>query len=410
MVSYSTITVMTLMLASIAGVSMLGKSCDHYNISPPMVYILFGILTEVILHSAGLSFVNDSDSRIIVLLIAELTLVIVLFHDASTVNIKELQLTLPLRLLVIGLPITLTVMYFISRALFPDIGFSGALLIAAALTPTDAGLGAPTILNPKVPSRVRQALNVESGINDGLITPVVLIAIAGLEEHADEGAPNIPKVALIPISIALALAVVIGPFYAWLLDRSVKDDLSTQGGRELSLVMIPLLLYSLSVMTGANAFITAFLAGGIFGYFSDAHHKNHDLSEMLESVTDFLSGAAWFLAGEILVATFYDTGFHWQWAAIAFLALVPCRMIPVYFSLLGTDLDTYSKGFIGWFGPRGLATVIFALLAEEDFELSKGNVSEERMELLNEILGALLFTVTISVFAHGVSAAPLAEK
>jgi NhaP-type Na+/H+ or K+/H+ antiporter len=150
MVSYSTTTVLTFMLASIAGVSMLGKTCDHYNISPPMVYIFFGILTEIILHSAGLSFVNDPDSRILILLIAELTLVIVLFHDASTVNIKELQLTLPLRLLVIGLPITLLVLYFIAEALFPDIGFSGALLIAAALTPTDAGLGAPTILNPKV--------------------------------------------------------------------------------------------------------------------------------------------------------------------------------------------------------------------------------------------------------------------
>ena len=104
--------------------------------------------------------------------------------------------------------------------------------------------------------------------------------------------------------------------------------------------MLPMSMWGLSVITGANSFITAFLAGGIFGYFSDLHDKDHALSELLESVADFLSNVAWFLAGELLVDSFTEAGgFHWQWLVIAILALLPLRMIPVYISMIGSGLD-----------------------------------------------------------------------
>jgi NhaP-type Na+/H+ or K+/H+ antiporter len=144
----------------------------------PLSLSLSGIISGILLRQ--IDDVESNTNLEIVLLVAELTLIVVLFHDASTVQIGDLYVSFPTRMLGIGLPMTLILLLFTVWAMMPSIGFYGALLVAAALTPTDAGLGAPTILNPAVPSRIRQALNVESGINDGLITPIVLIAIEGL--------------------------------------------------------------------------------------------------------------------------------------------------------------------------------------------------------------------------------------
>ncbi|KAJ1421566.1 Cation/H+ exchanger [Ochromonadaceae sp. CCMP2298] len=286
----------TIIVALVGVFSMFGKSLDRYNISPPMVFISIGILTGSFLRQVPAT--DNSTNMEIVLLVAELTLIVVLFHDASTVQIRDLYVSFPTRMLAIGLPMTLILLYYTTAALMPFLGLHGALLIAAALTPTDAGLGAPTILNPAVPSRVRQALNVESGINDGLITPIVLIAIEGLARSAgNSGTPDIPSVALVPISIAIGLAAGIAPVYAMVLDHSAEQKWSTFSGRSIAIVMLPLLMWGLSIATGANSFIAAFLAGGFFGYFSKSLHSDHALPELLEAVADFLSYCAWFFAG-----------------------------------------------------------------------------------------------------------------
>eukprot|EP00600_Ochromonadales_sp_CCMP1393_P006373 CAMPEP_0174967372 /NCGR_PEP_ID=MMETSP0004_2-20121128/7550_1 /TAXON_ID=420556 /ORGANISM="Ochromonas sp., Strain CCMP1393" /LENGTH=545 /DNA_ID=CAMNT_0016216503 /DNA_START=358 /DNA_END=1995 /DNA_ORIENTATION=- len=374
-----------------------------------------GIITGAILDDvpgAG----NGTEQEVIIV-IAELCLIVVLFHDASTIQFRELYVSLPSRLLAIGLPITLLSLYYTVRALLPDIGVNGALLVAAALTPTDAGLGAPTILNPKVPSRVRQALNVESGINDGLITPIVFIAISGLvEKEEGGGTPDIANVALVPIAIAIALAAGIAPVFAFVMDRTAKHKWSTHAGRSISLVMFPLAMWSISILTGANGFIAAFLAGAVFGLLSEQHHKDHALAETIESVADFLSYCAWFYAGELLIFEFKN-GVSWEWFVIAFLALVPYRMIPVALSLVGSGVDLSTMAFVGWFGPRGLATVIFALIAVEEIEkaddsshTSSSSHEDDEEKLVHNIVGPLLLTVLFSVFAHGYSASPLSES
>mmetsp|Transcript_35215 Transcript_35215/g.77589 ORF Transcript_35215/g.77589 Transcript_35215/m.77589 type:complete len:588 (+) Transcript_35215:371-2134(+) len=400
----------TIIVALVGVFSMFGKSLDRYNISPPMVFISIGILTGSFLRQVPAT--DNSTNMEIVLLVAELTLIVVLFHDASTVQIRDLYVSFPTRMLAIGLPMTLILLYYTTAALMPFLGLHGALLIAAALTPTDAGLGAPTILNPAVPSRVRQALNVESGINDGLITPIVLIAIEGLARSAgNSGTPDIPSVALVPISIAIGLAAGIAPVYAMVLDHSAEQKWSTFSGRSIAIVMLPLLMWGLSIATGANSFIAAFLAGGFFGYFSKSLHSDHALPELLEAVADFLSYCAWFFAGELLLDAML-AGFQWEWLGIALLALIPFRMIPVYISLLGTGMDFNTMSFLGWFGPRGLATVIFALLTVEELEKTAHDdhhEGEKEERILNNITGTLLLTVLISVFAHGYSAAPLAR-
>lgn len=215
--------------------SLVAKGADRYYISAPMAFITIGAFMGLILRASGQPVVGRGTGPELLLIISEITLVVILFHDASTINFKELYIGIPLRLLTIGLCLTLLLLYFTTRALLPDVGVFGALLIAAALTPTDAGLGAPTILNPKVPSRIRQALNVESGMNDGMITPVVLIALAGLENEEGSNSSNIPQVALIPVTIAIGLAIFTAPFFALALDYAFNHRISTHAGMELSL-------------------------------------------------------------------------------------------------------------------------------------------------------------------------------
>lgn len=197
--------------------SMVGKKAEDINISAPMVFLTVGAMSALVLNES-----LGEKSPEIIRVLAELTLIVVLFHDASTVHWKELYVGLPLRLLCIGLPITLTSIYYCVKGLMPELGIYSTLLIAAALTPTDAGLGAPTILNPKVPVVIRHALNVESGVNDGLVTPIVLIAIAGLQDNTgnSNSVTTLPQVALAPISLAIALAVVVSPLCSKLIDYS----------------------------------------------------------------------------------------------------------------------------------------------------------------------------------------------
>jgi NhaP-type Na+/H+ or K+/H+ antiporter len=219
MFDYAELIAFTLVLVSIGAVSMLSGLLRVYrSVTPPMLYIFVGVVAQVILQHTGYSVGDSPGVRNLILLIAELTLSYVLFHDASVVDLHEIEWHIPGRLLTVGMPLTLVLLYFVTAALLPTISFFAKLLIAAALTPTDAGLGAATVTNHHVPSRVRQALNVESGINDGVITPIVLIAIAGMREGEDGGPGLIPKVALIPISISIALTVCLPLMYLSLYD------------------------------------------------------------------------------------------------------------------------------------------------------------------------------------------------
>ena len=220
----------TLIVGLVGTFSLVAKKADSFNISAPMVFITMGVFMGLILRAIDESVVGDGTPHELVLIIAELTLVIVLFHDASTIHLKTLFISIPLRLLTVGLALTLLALFGVVRALLPNIGAFGALLVAASLTPTDAGLGAPTILNENVPSRIRQALNVESGINDGMITPIVFISLAGLVSSEGSGAESIPEVALAPIAIAVALAAFITPVFSYALDYTAKEKISTHAG------------------------------------------------------------------------------------------------------------------------------------------------------------------------------------
>lgn len=380
----------------IIGFALVAHKLERWHISPPMAFLVAGV---VVFGWVADVAVTDHQIR----LIAEVTLVVVLFHDASSVRIRSLRHHpgVPLRLLLIGFPLALLFTFGTAQWLLPSIGFAGALLLAGALTPTDAGLGADTILNPEVPNRIRRALNMESGLNDGLATPIVLLALSLLASDEGVGTPTILQISVVPVALALVLSVAVGLALAYLLDLSQARGLSSNRGRALAVLAIPLLLWGAAELIGANGFIAAFVGGLVFGARSGCLHEGGEAAESLEVAADLLSFVIWFLAGGLMVAVL-SIGYDWRWLVLAVLALTLLRMVPVALSLIGSGVSGRAVLFLGWFGPRGLATIVFVLLAVEELE---PDATE-----LQPIVGVCLTAVVLSVFAHGISAQPLAVR
>ena len=374
--------------------SMLARRLTLANVTAPMLSVIAG--------AAVFAMAEISVEATAVHLIAEITLVLILFHDASTVRLAALRHDpgIAVRLLAIGFPLALIATFLVTQSLLPTVGVAGAWLVAAAITPTDAGLGAPTVLNPVVPTRVRRALNVESGLNDGLATPIVLLALAALAVEEDASQPTILQVGLIPVGLALASAITVGLLAAWLLDRSRIHHLSGARGRAVAILVLPVFLFGLAEITGANAFIAAFVGGLVFGAASTTLDEHPETSDLLEIASDLLGFLVWFFAGGILL-TVIKAGPTWQMLLVAVLALTVLRIVPVFLCLLGTGFKWPTVTFLGWFGPRGLATIVFGLLAYEELGVES--------PVMGPVAGVIAFTVLISVFAHGVSAAPLSK-
>ncbi|MFN8071100.1 MAG: cation:proton antiporter [Mycobacterium sp.] len=364
-----------------------------------------GITSPMLSIAAGLVFFAtgsvDIDAEFVHGL-AEITLVIILFHDASTVRLNQLRRDpgIALRLLVIGFPLAMLVTFLVSRAMFPALGAAGAWLLAAAITPTDAGLGAPTVLNPVVPLRVRRGLNVESGLNDGLATPIVLMALSVLAEREDAPIPGLLGIGVTSVLLALGCSIVLAGLAAWLMDRSRARDLNGVRGRQIATLMLPALLFGVAELIGANAFIAAFVGGLVFGAASGTLAEDHATAGLLEISADLLGFFVWFLFGGLLLRVF-EVGIRWQWVVIAVLALTLLRVIPVTLAMIGTGFDWRTIAFLGWFGPRGLATIVFGLLALE--ELGRDS------PFIADLDGVLSMTVLISVFAHGFTAGPMSQ-
>lgn len=374
--------------------ALAAKRLNAANITMPMLSVIAGMVV--------FSFAELDIDAAVVHIIAEITLVIVLFHDASTVKLARLREDpgISVRLLLIGFPLALVATFLVTREMLPTLGVAGAWLLAGAVTPTDAGLGAPTIMNPKVPMRIRRGLNVESGLNDGLATPVVLLALAALA--AEEGVPQsgVIAVGVVPVMLALVVALAVSLCSAWLMDRSRTHHLSGRRGRNVATLVLPLFVFGLADVVGANVFIAAFVAGLVFGAASVTLQEEEETSQLLEVAADLLGFVVWFFAGGIALRVFED-GITWQYLLLALLVLTALRMIPVFLSLIGTGFKWPTVVFLGWFGPRGLATVVFGLLALEEL-----GPESPVMEPVSAVIG---LSVLISVFAHGISAAPLSS-
>ncbi|WUJ70196.1 sodium:proton antiporter [Kribbella soli] len=340
-------------------------------------------------------------------LIAELTLALLLFSDAARVNVSRLKrdIRLPGRLLAFGLPASVILGSLLAAWLFDDFTWALAGFVGATLAPTDAALSAQVINDRRIPVRLRRALNVESGLNDGIVTPVVTFTLAvaagllGIESH--DGVADDSGGAMLELAVGLVVGLAVGTTSAWLLSIGSRRRWMSTGATRLGTLAAALGSFTLAVAFSGNGFIAAFVAGIAFRAALDQDAVDADTAvELPELLGEVLALAAWFLFGAALVPIALHN-FDLTLLAYAVLSLTVVRMAPVALSLLGTGLDRRTVVFMGWFGPRGLASVVFALLAIEQL----GN-----LPVVERAVAAVALTVFLSVVLHGVTAGPLGRR
>ena len=379
------------------GFAAISGRIDGTWLTAPMVFTAAGLVVGV----EALGLVDSSATGIEVRTLAEATLAVVLFSDASRIDLTALRRTLgiPTRLLAIGLPLTILAGFGLALALLGDLAWPEALLVAIILAPTDAALGQTVVTSPRLPTRVRQSLNVESGLNDGICVPLFLVALAIAE--AQEGA--IGDGAAAQLVLEKIGYGVLGGVAAGIAAAAVVVH---AGGRRFIdatwLQVVPLagslLAFELAEAIGGSGFIAAFVGGMVFGGLR--RHRGGDISYLMEQTGALLAAATFVVFGAILLGPALRDS-TWQIVLYAVLSLTLVRMLPVAIAMLGTGARRPTVGFLGWFGPRGAASIVFGLLVLEE----EGGVPNEEL-----ILTTVFVTVGLSVLAHGASAAPLAAR
>jgi len=373
---------------------MISARSERLNVSAPIAFVVLGLLVAHQPLSLLDAQVHSSTLRSI----AEITLALVLFSDASRVNLRALRadVAVPVRLLGVGLPLTIAAGAACAAALFVGIDIWVAALIGAIVAPTDAALGASIMQDERVPARVRRVLNVESGLNDGIATPFVNLFIAGAVAEDVAHAQSVGGAA-VDLLIGVGVGAGVGLIGAALLRTTRTRGWSAPAFRQFAVLGLALLAYALTIQASGNGFVGAFVGGLAFGSITTAAHD--DLVGFTDDAGELLSLLVWFLFGAAMIVPAFEH-LEWQDAVFALLALTVVRMVPVGIALAGGGLDRATVAFIGWFGPRGLASVVFALIAVDSLNPSDGN----------RVLAVVTATVVLSVIAHGITAAPLAAR
>jgi NhaP-type Na+/H+ or K+/H+ antiporter len=371
----------------------LSARLERFDVTAPITFVLAGLL----LTHGPLAPLGYAPSHELIKDLAEITLVLVLFSDASRVGLRDLRadMGLCLRLLGIGLPLTIGLGVILAVALFGGMSIWLALLVGAALAPTDAALGASMMVNPAVPARIRRLVNVESGLNDGIATPFVLIAVAGAS--AGHAASTQLAEAVAELAIGLLVGAAVGGAGGFLVKAGRRRGWVAGGFAGTAVLGLAVCAYASALALHGNGFIAAFVGGLAFG--AAGGRRAEGLVPFVEETGALVSLLVWLAFGAVAVWPALQ-GLTWQTVVYAVLSLTVVRMAPVAIALAGSRLGRAAVAFVGWFGPRGLASVVFALLALEELG----------QHAAGRAVAVIAFTVLVSVIAHGVTANPLARR
>ncbi len=382
----------SIILATVFLWGVISTRAERVLLSAPIVFVAVGFL---LVEAMDLLHVEAEHEA--VKLVAEITLVWLLFADAAKVDLIKVRRDMGwyVRLLGVGLPLTVA-LGTLTAVVVLDISFWAALLVGAALAPTDAALGAAVMNNPRVPAKVRRILNVESGLNDGIATPIVLLAIAGLAVELGVEGVHGPGRAAVSLAMGVVAGALLGGLGGWMMRAArhkgwLSDELAGP-----AILALALLAYTGALVVDGNGFVAAFVGGLTFGAVAGPREERE--VAYVEETGGLASELAWLIFGALALPTLVDA-MSWRVLLYAVLSLTVVRMLPVAVSLLGTRAPIAEVAFVGWFGPRGLASVIFALLALEDLPGAA-----------DELVATIGITVLLSIVAHGLTARPLARR
>jgi NhaP-type Na+/H+ or K+/H+ antiporter len=371
--------------------SLASRRLDRTVVTAPMVFTVAGMLMFPSL--AGI--MKEGGTPQLLLYVAEIGLVLLLFTDASRTDLTVLHSirNLPARLLSTGMLLTILLGAVIGKLVFPHLSIWEGGILSAILAPTDAGLGQVLVTSQRVPVRIRQALNVEAGLNDGLSVPFLLL-FAGLSvAHLHGPGRSLVYFVVQQLGIGVLVGLAIGLPGGWLLDRAYRAKWMSEPFRQIGVVTLPLLCLVVSDMTGASMFISSFVAGlAVQIRFKEV--GTHSV-EFAEEWGQFVNLGVFFLFGMAVVRDWsLLTTASWSYAL---LSLTVVRMLPVALALIGTHLSAASTLFMGWFGPRGLSSIVLGLVYLEQ---------QVHMPGEHPLRYAIMATVVLSIFAHGLTAVP----
>jgi sodium/hydrogen antiporter len=384
---------LVVLAAVVFAFGLVSRRLEGTVLTAPLVFVAAG----VVLGPAGLGLVEFNLDEHTVLLLGEIALAIVLFTDAASTNLSSLRQNerLPLQLLGIGMPLTIALGTVVAALMLTDLTFWEAAIVGTVLAPTDAALGQAVVSNPRVPVRVRQALNVEAGLNDGLSVPflALFLTLAVAQEELQPASYWI-RFALEQIGFGVLVGVGVGLVGGWLVSRASRRGWMTDSFQRLALLALALIAWALADQIGGNGFIAAFVGGLAVG--PTVEHVGERLIRFTEAEGQLLNLSVFFVFGVLVIGLIQPSS--WEVALYALLSLTVIRMFPVALSLLGTHLRGVSVLFMGWFGPRGLASIVLGLIVVAEAPMLAGR---EQVELV------VALTVLFSVLLHGVTAAPL---
>ena len=371
--------------------SLVSRRLDRTAITAPIIFTLAGMA----LYRLPPAFSDPELKRQGFLLVAEIGLVMTLFTDASRIHLKSLtsNRNLPVRLLTTGMLLTILLGAIGAMLIFPGISWQEAGILAAILAPTDAGLGMVIVNSPYVPARIRQALNVEAGLNDGLSVPFLMCFIAMALQTTEGAAEVLSRFVVEQIGYGSLIGIIIGAGAGWLLMLATRKQWMDAAMQQMGLVSIPLLCVLSSEASGASMFIAGYVAGyAVQLGFAEAGRHSVEFTETWGQLFDFF---VFFLFG-LLVARSW-AHFEAKHLLYAVFSLTLARMLPVALALLGSGLSRSTVLFMGWFGPRGLASIVLGLVYLEQQAHLAGETT---------IKLALMMTVLLSIFCHGLTALP----
>jgi sodium/hydrogen antiporter len=381
---------------SLVGFSVVSRRLAGTPITSAIVFVGIGLVAGI----QALDLFDAPSTGEFVKVLAEATLAFVLFSDASRIDLRALrrEYTVPARLLGIGLPLTIVLGAILAGLLFEQISLTEAVVLGVLLAPTDAALGQAVVTEPRLPSRIRQGLNVESGLNDGLCVPLLFIALAVAEADAGSiGDAHAMRLVFEQIGWGICGGVVGGAVTAAAVVVGTRRGLIEPAWLQVVPAAGAVLAYGFATPLGGSGFIAAFVAGMVFSALR--RPDSGEVTYLIDQLGEVLNAATLLVFGAVLLLPALDH-LDWRIGIYALASLTVVRMLPVAIAMLGTGARRPTVTFMGWFGPRGLASIVFALIVLHDADLPHEGT----------ILSATYVTVGLSVLAHGVTAAPLTRR
>jgi NhaP-type Na+/H+ or K+/H+ antiporter len=387
-------------LATIAAVflifSLVSQRLQKTVLTAPIFFVAAGLL----LGSRLIRAVDFAQVAPFFLVVGIVALSLSFFNQASRVNPATLvgAAALPARLLLIGLPLTIVAGTLLAAGLFPGLTLIEAALLATILAPADTGLIPTVMASQRVPVRIRQALNVESSLNDGITTPFAALFMALAQTRLGSAAVTFHWLSpLTGVALALGVGLAVGGVGGWPLREADRRGWISPGFQRLVFPSLTMIALPVAYVADGNYFVACFVAGMTTAWVLRDYGERH--SRFSETAEHMFSLVVLLILGTEFVERL--PALDWRIVLYAFLSLMLVRMVPVVIALLGKRLHWESVLFLGWFGPRGLASIVLGTLVL---------VTVPGIPHTETIAQVVMTTVVFSVVLHGASAIPLATR